>query len=225
MELSSTRFSSTIEEYLEAIYRLEEKTGSAKTSDLAKQLKVTLGTITNTVENLERKGLIIHEPYHGVKLTEKGRIVALDVIRRHRLSERLLTDILHMDWSEVHDEVCKLEHAISDDIFNNIEKVLGYPKTCPHGSPIPKKSGSIPPENSEPLINLDLNATGTIVKIIEEDPDILRYLASIGLTPGASIKVKEKVPFNGPILLEVNEINQALGQNIAAIIWIKKGLT
>ena len=112
-----------------------------------------------------------------------------------------------------------LYHIVS---FIRFIILICLPQTCPHGSPIPQKSGSIPPEKSEPLINLDLNATGTIVKITKENPDILRYLASIGLTPGASIKVKEKVPFNGPILVEVNGISQALGQNIATIIWIKK---
>src|SRR3990170_7716439 len=105
----SDEVSATVEEYLEAIYRLEESKGSAKTSELAQRMKVAVGTITNTVESMENQSLIVHEPYKGVKLTSKGRKMALDVLRRHRLSERLLTDVLQLDWSKAHDEACKLE--------------------------------------------------------------------------------------------------------------------
>ncbi|NIU38506.1 metal-dependent transcriptional regulator, partial [Candidatus Bathyarchaeota archaeon] len=126
--------SATIEEYLEAIYRLEEKKGSARTGDIAKELNVTLGTITNTIESMEKQRLVSHKPYRGVNLTRRGRQIALDVIRRHRLSERLLTDILSLEWSKAHDAACRLEHAIADkDIVEPLEKALGKPKTCPHG--------------------------------------------------------------------------------------------
>ena len=211
-----------IEEYLEGIYRLQEKSGVARTSELVKLLKVAPGTITNTVERLEREGLVTHEPYKGVKLTEKGRKIALQVLRRHRLSERLLTDILHIKWDKAHKAACKLEHAIDDDIAKNLEKVLGHPKTCPHGNPIPTKCGGIIEEESESLTNLDLKESGTIVKITEEKPDVLRYLATLGLMPGASVKVEEKIPFNGPIVLKVKGASRALGRNVASIIKVKR---
>ncbi|MBS7615514.1 metal-dependent transcriptional regulator, partial [Candidatus Bathyarchaeota archaeon] len=101
-----------IEEYLEAIYRLQEKNKAARTNDLVKMLNVAPGTVTNTVERLERESYITHVPYKGVKLTEKGNSIALQVLRRHRLSERLLTDILHIDWDKVHEAACRLEHGI-----------------------------------------------------------------------------------------------------------------
>jgi len=218
----SQEVSPTSEEYLEAIYKLNKKTGSAKTSNLADQLQVSLGTITNTIENLEKQGLITHEPYKGVKLTEKGRKVALNVIRRHRLSERLLTDILHVDWSKVHNAACKLEHDLTRDVIEPLEKILGHPKTCPHGNPIPTESGRVVEEKSEFLANLNPKQSGVIIKITEENPDVLRYLATLGLLPGASVEVEEKAPFNGPIIVKVMGASYALGRNIASIIRIRK---
>ncbi|MFB0502553.1 MAG: metal-dependent transcriptional regulator, partial [Candidatus Bathyarchaeia archaeon] len=111
-----TIVSSVIEEYLEVIYRLQERSGVARTLELAEMLNVAPGTITNTVERLEKESLIVHEPYKGVRLTEKGRGIALRMVRKHRLSERLLTDILDVEWDKVHDAACQLEHGISDEI-------------------------------------------------------------------------------------------------------------
>lgn len=222
MEAEETTVSSEAEEYLEAIYRLEEKTGFAKTMELARQLKVVPGSVTNTIESLERRGLVIHEPYKGVKLTEKGRKLALNVLRRHRLAERLLTDILHLDWSEAHDAACKLEHAIAPDIIKPLEKTLGHPQTCPHGNPIPTKGGGIIEEKSEPLTDLKPGEGGIVVKITEEKRDMLQYLASLGLMPGTSVEIEEKAPFNGPVIVKARGASYALGHDIASVIWVRK---
>jgi len=147
--------SNQAEEYLEAIYRLEQKTGYARTMDLARSLNVVPGSITNTIDNLEKKGLVIHIPYRGVKLTDNGQKIASNVLRRHRLAERLLTDILHIDWSQVHDPACKLEHALSPEILKPLEKVLGHPKRCPHGNLIPTKCGGVFEEETVALSELD----------------------------------------------------------------------
>jgi len=216
--------SSTIEEYLEAIYTLQERSGSAKTTELAERLNVALGTITNTIESMEKQKLIVHEPYKGVKLTAKGRKIALDVVRRHRLSERLLTDILQLEWSKAHDIACKLEHAIAgEDIIKPLEKALGHPKTCPHGNPIPTESGRLTEEESELLTNLSPGDSGVIVKITDERKDMLQYLATLGLVPGASVSIEEKAPFNGPIIVKVMGASYALGKTVASVIWVKKG--
>jgi DtxR family Mn-dependent transcriptional regulator len=222
MEVEETTVSSEAEEYLEEIYRLERKIGFAKTMELARRLKVVPGSVTNTIEGLERRGLVIHEPYKGVKLTEKGRKLALNVLRRHRLAERLLTDILHLDWSEAHDAACKLEHAIAPDIIKPLEKTLGHPQTCPHGNPIPTKSGGIIEEESKLLTDLNLGEGGTVMKITEEKRDMLQYLAALGLMPGTFVEIEEKAPFNGPIIVRVRGASYALGHNIASVIWVKK---
>lgn len=219
----TTEVSPTIEEYLEAIYKLQERNGSAKTTELAKQLKVALGTITNTIESMEKQNLIVHQPYKGVKLTAKGRKIALDVVRRHRLSERLLVDILRMEWSKAHDAACKLEHAFADkELSRPLEDALGHPKTCPHGNPIPSESGRLTEERSEILMSLNAGEKGIIVKVTDEREDILHYLGKLGLVPGASVEIEEKAPFNGPIMVKVGNANYALGRNVASVIWVKR---
>lgn len=211
-----------VQEYLEAIYRLQEEGGVARTSDLVRLLKVAPGTVTNTVERLEKEGYVTHEPYKGVKLTGKGRRVALQVVRRHRLSERLLTDILHMEWDKVHDAACKLEHGVTDEITDSLEKALGHPKTCPHGNPIPTKRGGMVRERSQPLAALDEGERGTVARITEERSDLLRYLDTIGLVPGASIEILDKAPFNGPITLKIGATNRALSREIASVIRVRR---
>lgn len=218
-----TEVSPTVEEYLEAIYKLEEKKGAAKTTDLANELNVALGTITNTVESMEKQNLVIHVPYKGVKLTKKGERIALDVVRRHRLSERLLTDVLRLEWGKAHDIACKLEHAISDeDVLNSLEKLLGKPKTCPHGNPIPSQSGKLTQEKSELLANFLAGEAGIIMKITDERKDLLQYLAALGLVPGVSITVEEKAPFDGPITVRADGARHALGRAVASVIWVKR---
>jgi len=215
--------SSTIEEYLEAIYKLQERDGAAKTTELAKQLKVALGTITNTIESMEKQSLVVHQPYKGVKLTAKGRKIALDVVRRHRLSERLLVDILRVEWGKAHDAACKLEHVFADkELSRPLEKALGHPKTCPHGNPIPSESGKMVEEQSEALVALNAGEKGTIVKVTDEREEILNYLGKLGLVPSALVEVEDKAPFNGPIMVKVGGANYALGQNVASMIWVKR---
>jgi len=214
--------SNVVEEYLEVIYRLQEKSGVARTSELVKLLNVAPGTVTNTVERLEKESLIIHEPYRGVKLTEKGRRIALRVVRKHRLSERLLTDFLSLEWEKAHDAACQLEHGISDEIAKKIEKALGHPKTCPHGNPIPTECGGIIEETSQSLTKLNLKKKGVIIKITNESPELLQYLNTLGIKPEVSLEVVEKAPFNGPLTVRVDGKDHALSREIAALIKIRK---
>jgi DtxR family Mn-dependent transcriptional regulator len=218
----SEEVTAVIEEYLECIYRLQEKSGVARTSNIVKSLGVVPGTVTNTVEWLEKEGLVTHKPYKGVKLTEKGRKIALRVIRRHRLSERLLVDILHMEWDKVHDAACKLEHGITDEITKPLEKALKHPKTCPHGNPIPTKCGAIIEEKSRSLLDLATGERSTIAKITEERSDLLHYLNELGLVPGASIEILEKAPLNGPITIKVGFTSHALSRTVASVIQVKQ---
>lgn len=210
------------EEYLECIYRLEEKSGAARTSDIVKMLGVVPGTVTNTVERLEKEGFLMHSPYKGVKLTEKGRKIALQVIRRHRLSERLLVDILHIEWEKVHDAACKLEHGITKEIIKPLEKALKHPKTCPHGNPIPTACGGIMEEKSMPLKDFAIGKKGVLVKITEEHADLLRYLSKLGLVPGTSIEILDKAPMDGPITVKVGSARHAISRQIASVIQVKQ---
>jgi DtxR family Mn-dependent transcriptional regulator len=213
--------SSQAEEYLEAIYRLEQKGGSARTMELARNLNVVPGSVTNTIENLKRKGLVIHKPYKGVKLTENGRKIASSVLRRHRLAERLLTDILHLDWSQVHDLACKLEHALSPEILKPLEKALGHPKKCPHGNPIPTSCGGIFEDETIALSELGANVSGVIVKITEEKTETLQQLARLNLTPGKRVQVENIVP-GGSLAIIVEGERCTIDPDLASIIYVKK---
>ena len=211
-----------IEEYLECIYKLQEKSGVARTSDMVKSLNVAPGTVTNTVEWLEKQDMVTHKPYKGVKLTQKGRKIALQVIRKHRLSERLLVDILHMRRDKAHDAACKLEHSITDDMIKSLEEALKHPKTCPHGNPIPTENGEIIEEESLPLLEIAVGEQCTVVKITEERYDLLNYLDKLGIAPKASIEILEKAPFDGPITVKVSATNHAISHAIASIIQVKR---
>lgn len=208
--------------YIEAIYRLEKKTGLARTGDLAEDLNVALGTITNTMESLEKKGFVVRRPYRGVRLTERGRRIALDVIRKRRLSERFMTDVLKMDWSNVYKPAGRFAHYLPDEIIKPLEKALRHPQTCPHGNPIPTKCGGILEEESEPLTDLNLNESGIIVKITEEKPRTLRHLAKMGLVPRTLVKVEKKDSSKVLIALKVQGIKHNLPKEIASMIWVKK---
>jgi len=219
----SEKVTAAIEEYLEGIYRLQERSGgAARTGDIVKLLQVAPGTVTNTVERLEKEGLVTHAPYKGVKLTKKGRKIAIDVIRRHRLSERLLTEILRVKWSEAHQIACRLEHSFTGDLVKKLEKALRHPKTCPHGNPIPTQCGGIIEEKSEPLTNLKPKEKSALVKITDEKQEILDYLNNLGLLPEALLEVVEKAPFNGPITVKINGKKQALSFELASIIYVRK---
>jgi DtxR family Mn-dependent transcriptional regulator len=228
--MGETQASDVVEEYLETIYRLQAKEGEvAKTSDLTKSLKVVPGTVTNTVERLEKEGYVYHEPYRGVKLTEKGRKVALQVIRRHRLSERLLTDILHVDSGKVHEVACKIEHDIADEeILGKIEKALGNPKTCPHGNPIPTGNGrssedELGVKGRTSLASLEIADTGFVERYDEDDPVTLDCVYSIGLGPGDTVEVVKKDEGSGDVTVRSGHgASHTISQKVASEIMVTR---
>jgi len=206
------------EEYVEAIYKLQKQGGIAKTKELADQLHVVPGSITNTIEHLEKHNLVEHEPYKGVKLTRKGEKLALDVLRRHRLAERLLTDILNAQWCDVHDSACKLEHALSKEVIALLEKRLGNPKYCPHGNPIPTEHGKVEEEECYPLTEIGLNYFCKVAKITNEKRETLLSLGSKGIKPGVSIHVVQKKPSKLVLCVAGKELT--LNYEDASNIWI-----
>ncbi|MDW7726538.1 MAG: metal-dependent transcriptional regulator [Candidatus Methanoperedens sp.] len=209
-----------IEEYLESIYKLQQVQHPVTTSRLAEHLKLSPPSVSEMMKKLYGKGLV-NQIGKGVCLTEEGNSIAKKVIRRHRLSERLLTDILGYGWDEVHDEACKLEHAISPEMEARIEESLGNPETCPHGYPIPDKDGVIKKENLRPLSELKASEKATIVSVFEEDPKMLQYLSSLGMLPRASISVEEVAPFGGPLIVCVSGSRYALGREVASKIKVR----
>ena len=210
------------EMYLKTIYNLELKNGAARTGDIAKILNITPGSVTNTLEVLEEKGLVAREPYKGVNLTDQGRKLALSVFRRHRLAERLLVDLLHVSWADSHEEACRLEHSISDSVAGSIQKTLNDPKTCPHGNPIPDEAGSMAPVKAVGLSSLESGEHAVVSMIPDESTELLRYLASLGMFPGAKIVVEEKAPFKGPMLVKVGDNSYPVSLDVASGIFVSR---
>ncbi len=209
------------ENYLQVIFHLNTKSGVATTVNIAKHLHISPSSVSEKLKNLHTEGLIKYSPYKGAILTPKGRNIAIDVVRRHRLSERFLQDMLGLKWDQVHSEAKKIEHVLSKLVSDKLDKVLGRPKTCPHGNPVPDAKGHIREEQSCPLTTLHKNNQAKIIKITDEDPKLLNYFATLGLMPKIIISIEEKTP-SGTIIIKVGNSSYALGKNIAESIWVKK---
>ncbi len=209
-----------IEEYLESIYKLQQEQPPVSTSRLAEHLHLSAPSVSEMMKKLINKGLV-NQTEKGVCLTEKGKILAKKVVRRHRLSERLLTDLLGFKWDEVHEEACRLEHAISPEMEDRIAQSLGNPKTCPHGHPIPDRDGVLIKEKVKRLSDLRAKDKGIIVSVFEEDPKMLQYLASLGLIPDVCVRVEEVAPFGGPLIVCVSGSRYALGREVASKIKVR----
>ncbi|MFA4958175.1 MAG: metal-dependent transcriptional regulator [Candidatus Methanoperedens sp.] len=216
-----TKESPRTEEYLEYIYKLQEMHESASTSKLADRLELAPSSVSEMLKQLEQKGLVNYAG-KGVVLTEEGELKAKKVIRKHRLSERLLTDILGFKWDKVHEEACRLEHDISPEMEEKIEEKLGNPKTCPHGYPIPDKDGLIVQDNTVKLSELKANEKGVIRSVFEENSEMLQYLGSLGLYPQVDIEVKSIAPFGGPILIRVAGSEKSVGKELAEKIMVRR---
>jgi DtxR family Mn-dependent transcriptional regulator len=205
--------SEAIEDYAKAIYALSKRSaGPVGTSELASRLGVAPATATAMLKRLDRMGLVSHQPYHGVELTPAGERVALEVIRHHRLLESYLSEALGMPWDRVHEEAEVLEHYISEDLERLIAAKLGDPSHDPHGDPIPGPDLEFSErDESRPLEALREGETATFTRVSDSDSQMLRYLAERGIRPGARLVVKERQPFGGPIHIEADGVEHALG--------------
>jgi DtxR family Mn-dependent transcriptional regulator len=175
------------------------------------------------VKRLDRLGLLEHLPYQGVNLTPAGTHAALLGIRRHRLVERFLVDVLGFGWHEVHDEADLLQDGVNQKIEDRIDEVLGHPSRCPHGEPIPSRDGTLPQLDDLPLVVVSPGTQGRVSRIKTHDPDKLQYLASLNLLPGTAYKLISRQPFNGPIRLAIaGRGEQVIGGELAAAIWVTR---
>lgn len=215
-----SHFAESIEEYLEAVYRLEKEGPGVTTSGLASSLGVAPASVSGMLKKLAKDGYVQQVARGEVKLTTAGLEVAVRVLRRHRLAERLLTDVLGMPWDEVHAEACMLEHAISERVEERLVALLERPTTCPHGQPIPPADLSDPVVTGEPLAQMPVGSRVRVVSVTEELPEILRYLAEIGLRPGAKLAVTQKAPLGGPVTIEVNGARHPISLELAGMVTV-----
>jgi DtxR family transcriptional regulator, Mn-dependent transcriptional regulator len=219
-----TKRSETVEEYLEAIYKLsrDDAEGGATVSLLAAALDVSPPSASQMLGRLRAAGLVEEGNGRGVVLTAQGAREAASLVRRHRLSERFLTEYLDVPWDEVHAEACRFEHAISPEVEARLAAQLGYPRTCPHGHVIPDEDGACVEEPLRPLAELEPGEGGTIARISDEQPELLRYLASLDLLPETSLVVENVAPFGGPLLVRLGDTQYALGREVAGKILVRQ---
>ncbi len=195
---ASSRLTRSVEDYLKAIYHLAARSGSASTSEIASGLGVAPASVTGMVKRLSEAGLLVRQPYHGVKLTDGGKRAALRTIRRHRIVETYLIAKLGYDWATVHEEAERLEHAVSDTLIDRMAEALGDPRYDPHGEPIPTADGQIEQTIWASLDEAQVGESVRLRQVADADPERLRYLDSLGLRPGTLMTVLERQPFNGP---------------------------
>jgi len=200
---SGASLTRSVEDYLKAIYHLSARSGSATTSDIAAGLRVAPASVTGMVKRLSESALLEHEPYRGVRLTELGRRAALRTIRRHRILETYLIARLGYDWSTVHEEAERLEHAVSDTLIDRMAGALGHPRYDPHGDPIPTAEGDIEETFWFPLDQAQVGESVWLRQVRHGDPERLRYLDQLGLHPGARLTILERQPFNGPTVVRL----------------------
>ncbi len=218
---SSTVTDETLEDCLQAVHRLEGQGRAADLGEVAAFARIAPATAQEALRELQARELVGNSQPGCVTLTEEGRRQARGVLRRHRLSERLFADILGLPWDRVHDEAMRFEHALTPEAEARLATLLNHPETCPHGGPIPAADGSLAPPATRPLDQVPAGSRIWIQQIVEEEASFLRYLASLGLLPGAELRVEEVAPFGGPLLVQVGDARYALGREVAANILVR----
>jgi len=211
--------SESAQDYLKAIWKLE-RAGDMSTSALAESLGVTSASATAMLKKLATLGLVVHERYHGATLTPAGERMALEVVRHHRLLELYLMEALGLTWDQVHQEAERLEHHLSDELEAAIDQALGYPTRDPHGDPIPSPELLLVRDELVCLSDLEAGSLTVVRRVPDGDPELLRYLASLGLVPAEEVTVVEQAPFDGPVTVEVRGSRHAIGRSLAARIEV-----
>lgn len=214
--------SPAVEDYSKAIYSLQSRGDEpVSTNALAERLGITPGSVSAMLNKLDDLGLTSRVPYRGVRLTADGQRLALEVIRHHRLLESFLADALGMPWDRVHAEAEVLEHVLSEDLEELIAAKLGHPTVDPHGDPIPNADLELEERSTRSMESLQVGEAGVFVRVSDSDPEMLRYLAGCGISPGDRFAVRERQPFGGPLFVRFGEREHAIGGRLAGAMRVE----
>ena len=215
--------STSIQDYLKRIYELTECGEAASTNDLARELNIKPASVTGMIQKLaaEEPALVEYQKHQGVTLTPTGKRAALEVIRHHRLLETWLVQTLGYTWDEVHEEAERLEHVISEDFERRIAAALGHPTRDPHGELIPTEDLNMPVDDSTPLSSLRPSQSAMILRVVSQEPKLLRHLESLGLTPGVQVEVTKYSTFDNNLTVKVGNRSNVLGLNITTKIFVE----
>ncbi|MFZ6009708.1 MAG: metal-dependent transcriptional regulator [Bacteroidota bacterium] len=212
----------TEENYIKSIYGLSQESKDVAVSDLAKKLAVKLPTVNSMVKKLAAKKLVSYAPYQGIKLTENGKKEALSIIRKHRLAELFLVEVMGLGWEEVHDIAEQLEHVNSERFYQRIDELLNYPKVDPHGEPIPDAQGKIAAKDRISLAQVPEGAIARISAVSNDEKKFLDHLNAKGLKIGDTVKVKKKELFDGSItVVHKSKKEMILSHQVAERILIE----
>jgi len=223
------RKSPAVEDYLKTIYEAEQESAdrAVGTAMLADRLGVSRASVTGMLKKLAASTdrLIAYTRYRGVRLTPRGRRVALEVVRHHRLIETYLTAALGYSWDEVHQEADHLEHVISEDLEERMAAALGHPQSDPHGAPIPRRDGTLPCRREVRLSDLPVGQPASVSRVSDRDPELLRYLDRLGLRPSARLTVLDRGPFDGPLQVQTAAgAPVALGRRVTDEVFVEPEL-
>jgi DtxR family Mn-dependent transcriptional regulator len=213
--------SPVVEDYLKAIWSLQQSESPVSTSRIAERLGLSAAAVTAMVKRLAEQKLLHHEPYYGVRLTAAGELSALRIIRRHRVLELFLSETLGYAWDRVHAEAERLEHAASDELIERLAWLLGEPERDPHGNAIPTAAGEMDAADYPALAEMEPGASGSVVEVRTEEPEQLRYLGTLGLYPGARVEVQAAAPFEGPVTLSVDGEPSVISHVLALHIRVR----
>jgi DtxR family Mn-dependent transcriptional regulator len=219
--------SQTVENYLKAIYvaQVPDDEGDlVPMGQLASALGVVPGTATTMVKTLSESGLVRYEPYMGVRLTPAGERLAVMVLRRHRLIELFLVQVLAMNWSEVHEEAERLEHAVSERLIDRIDEMLGRPAVDPHGDPIPGPAGELNRQSYPDLLNSPIDTPLSVIRVTDQGADFLRFIEQRGLKPGQRIRIEARDPTSDSVTLRSEDgVQTTIGTKAASKLLVSRG--
>lgn len=210
-----------VQDYLKVIYKLSRDDAPATTSAIAERLGIAAGSVTGMLKRLAEQHLIEHVPYAGARLTARGEEEAVRMIRRHRVLEAFLVEVLGYTWDRVHEEAERLEHAASDQLIDRMADVLGEPKSDPHGAPIPPSGKTFEEVRYPCLDDLEIGRPAIVRRVSDESAEALRYLAGIGLVPGTRIEVVERGGFGGPLRVLIDGQESVLGDELSRSVRVE----
>jgi DtxR family transcriptional regulator, Mn-dependent transcriptional regulator len=213
--------SEQIENYLKNIYKIQTAEGKVSTSSLSERLQISPASVSEMVKKLADDGSLTHTPYRGVELTESGKTKALKIIRKHRLWEMFLVEVLHFGWDEIDEEAERFEHIMSEKMEDKIDEVLGFPSVDPHGDPIPTRNGTIKNIRAVPLVEVEEGTTVRVVRVNDANPELLQYASSIGVSLNKRIAIKQRMKFDNSLSVRIGSREITISATLAANIFVE----